>query len=917
MKTFLEEVVSEISSRHTINDQLILVVPSKRASLFLLQLFAKTAKKPCFAPTIYTIEEFVSHLSGVRYASNTVLLFELYHVYKSLKGNEADSFYDFSKWGGTLLQDFNEIDRYLIPPQKLFSYLGAIQETNHWSLNPDKTPMIEAYVKFWKSLEPLYNLFSEHLLSLQIGYQGLVYRKASEAIDSYVNQIADQSHVFIGFNALNTAESHIFQTLLSRNKADIYWDIDPVFLEDPIHDAGFFIRSYLKNWKSLSNKPLKGSEANYQSEKEINIIGIPKRVSQAKYAGALLHKLSSGGQTSQNSTAVILGEENLLNPMLNAIPPSISRLNITMGLPLSQTPVAGLFGEFISLYVNKQREGWYHKDLISLVAHPYIKGLFEKPEKVLASLNKKTRESNWVYIKASQLKEMDESEFPVFRLLFSEAFTTPVTLLKASIALTSALKERFDSKNDSVGLEYLSKMQTVLNEISTFIGKYEFIQDLKSFQSLFRELMSKETVDFYGKPLEGIQLMGMLESRNLDFETVIITSLNEGILPSGKTNSSFIPFDLKREFRMPTYKEKDAVYTYHFYRLLQRAKKIYLLYNTEPDVLQGGERSRFISQLLTEKRKEGSIHHYVAVPPIKLPVPVPNTVGKDVSVLEVLRTRAEVGYSPSALATYIKDPIAFYKKYVLRIRETEEVEENIAANTFGTIIHASLESLYAPLVGSLLRPETLKPLLADIPDVVREAFSKHYPNVTLDRGKNLIAFQVIQRYLENFIRDEIVACSRHQIKLLAVEEDIITPLKVPGLDFPIHLRGTIDRIERRDGVIRILDYKTGNATNSEVEITEWEEVVSDPKKSKAFQMMSYALMYHLKYPEETFEAGIIPFRNMDKGVFRLCYKSSGEGSGSKKDFTLTPAVLKAFREQLHQLLLTLCDLEIPFEAKEE
>ncbi len=910
MKSFLEEVVSEISARHVVNDKLVLVVPSKRAGLFLLQLFAKSTTKPTFAPTILTIEEFVSSLSGLSYAGNTQLLFELYRVYSEVQGQEAEAFHEFSKWGGTLLQDFNEIDRYLIPQKQLFSYLSAIQETDHWYLKPEKTPLIEAYLKFWDSLEPLYDRFSEHLTQLNIGYQGLVYRKASEAVGPYAKQ-SDSFHVFIGFNALNAAESAIVQTLFGEEKAEVFWDIDPVFLEDPIHDAGLFIRSYLKNWKHLSPDTLKTLSRTYHLPKKIRIVGVPRSVSQAKYVGTLLDKLTTEG--ALESTAVVLGDEHLLNPILNSIPPSLGSLNITMGLPLSQTPVASLFNEFISLYVNKQGRGWYHQDLLSLISHPYVKGLFQRPETTLGALDQRIKEKNWIYLERLQLlRTIDERDQEVFQLLFSDNYSAPISLLNASVLLIKALKEGQAPAGDALAMEYLAKMESIFNEIRVFLLKYTFITDLKSFQSLFRELMGRETMDFYGKPLEGVQLMGMLESRNLDFETVIITSVNEGILPSGKSHSSFIPFDMKKEFKMPTYKEKDAVYTYHFYRLLQRAKHVYLLYNTEPDVLEGGERSRLISQLLAEGRKEGSIEHIIASAQIKLPAPVQHLVGKDATVIEKLKLKAEKGFSPSALGTYIRNPIEFYKKYVLEIPEPEEVEENIAANTFGTIIHASLENLYSPWIGSRLEPDRLKARLPDIPGIVRDAFAKHYPDVSLDRGKNLIAFQVIQKYLENYLKMEIRACTHHQVELDAVEVELKIPLVFPELPFPIYLKGTIDRVDRLDGVLRILDYKTGTTKKSDVEVSSWEDLIQIPEKGKAFQMLCYALMYHHQHPEARFEAGIVPFRSLDQGIFQLRFKDQ-EGESNRT--TLEPDTLQTFKEQLKALLLRLFDLQVPFEER--
>ncbi len=914
MQSFLEEVVADIIQTQQISDDLVLVVPSKRAGVFLLQQFSKTTRKATFAPTILTIEEFVKQLSGIRYASSTQLFFELYNVYSTLHKEHAESFYSFSKWGNTLLQDFNEIDRYLIPPHEIFSYLSAVQETNHWYLQPNKTPMIESYIRFWKSLEPLYNMFKDHLTGLGIGYQGMVYRKAFENIEAYEKTIKEGSHYFIGFNALNAAESNIIQTLLAEQKATVYWDIDPYFLQDPIHDAGLFIRSYLKKWPYyVSNKP-KGPTSTYNSAKEIKIIGVPKNVSQAKYVGSLIGELNTKGRSALNSTAIVLGNENLLNPLLNSMPGNISNINVTMGYPVASTPAASLFSEFISLYVTKQDKGWYYNDLLSFVSHPYIQSLFKTPLKTTSALTKVIKEKNWIYIQPQQLPKLIKTDEEVIQLLFSEHFTSPVALLNACTNLLLSLRKYFTIEKDAITLEYLVQLHVVFNEMKGYMHKYDFISDLKSFESLYKELLAKETLDFYGEPLEGIQVMGMLESRNLDFETVVITSVNEGVLPSGKTNSSFIPFDLKKEFNLPTYKEKDAVYTYHFYRLLQRAKNVYILYNTEPDVLEGGEKSRFISQLVTDEKGEKNIMHYVASPTMELPLGEHEIVEKETAILTTLKERAEKGFSPSSLSQYIRNPIDFYKKYVLGIRDSEDVEEVIAANTFGTVIHSSMESLYKPFIGSRLSPEKLKALLPSIPKVVKEHFKEYYPNVSLNSGHNLIAYHVIQRYIEKYIISEIKECTHHSIELLALEEPFKTPIPVSGVSFPVFLRGTVDRVDKKDGVLRILDYKTGNAKVADVQITDWESLINDPEKSKAFQLLCYGLMYRNTHQPESFEAAIIPFRNLEEGLLTFAVKEST--GRSAKNTTISAETLDLFQQQLQQLIGEICNQHEPFTAKE-
>ncbi|NNE03867.1 MAG: PD-(D/E)XK nuclease family protein, partial [Eudoraea sp.] len=701
MRSFLEEVVDDIWKSNKRLDTLIMIVPSKRAGLFLLQYIAKTTKDTLFAPKIFTIEEFVEYLSGLKYASQTQLLFELYTVYRNTSSNNEDSFYSFSKWATTLLQDFNEIDRYLISSGKIFSYLSAIQETTHWSLQPEKTPLIKDYLKFWNTLEELYNKFQEHLLDQGYGYQGLVYRQACNTLETYLDKNKDQWHLFIGFNALNAAESKIIQALLSNNMGDIYWDIDPYFLKDTIHDAGYFIRSYKRNWRYYSNNKLKGLADTFLTKKDIEVIGVPKNVSQAKYVGTLLRDIQINKGSSLSQTAVVLGNESLLNPILNSIPAEISNINITMGYPLEKTPMAGIFYELMQLHLTRESRGWFYKDILAFLSHPYINTLLNTQEEQTNSVSNTIREKNWIYLTPSRLQQLPSLDSRIISYLFPETSVTPKILLQTFLQLIANLNDVFKEKEDRLVTEYLARFHALFLQLHEFLLKYDFISDLQSLQSIYKELIASETLDFYGEPLDGIQIMGMLESRNLDFETVIVTSVNEGILPAGKSNNSFIPFDLKSEFRLPTYKEKDAVYTYHFYRLLQRAKKVYLLYNTQPDVLEGGEKSRFISQLLTDENIQAAISQVVASPSNPGKDISIETICKDPDILKKFEVKAQEGFSPTSLTSYIRNPIEFYKKVILKIKESVHVEETIAANTFGTIIHNTMEDLYHPFIGKL------------------------------------------------------------------------------------------------------------------------------------------------------------------------------------------------------------------------
>ncbi len=914
MTSFLLEVLQNISQKHESFEDLIFILPSKRAGTFLRKSIANTSTKTAFAPEIYSIETFVEQISQLKYATNTQQVFELYGVYSKDNSKQKDNFFTFSKWAQTLLQDINEIDRYLIDSTKLFSNLSAIQEINHWSLQDEKTQMMQDYLSFWNNLEQLYADFNNALLLQNIGHQGLVYRQACDKIHDYIESTKSQKHIFIGFNALNTAEEFIIQTLLKETNSDIYWDIDSHFFNDHIHDAGLFIRQHANSWPYFKENEFKSIGDHFLKEKRIQITGVPKNISQAKYVGKLLDKLNNSATTSLVNTAVVLGDENLLNPVLHSIPQTINAVNVTMGYSLSKTTLSNLFTQFIELYLHRDKRGWFYQPILAFLSHPYIKELINNDEKeqqtTLASVIK---HNNWTHITVSKINQSNTTDVNL-AMLFHEAQPTTTELITYCLNIIETLKQKFITRKNDLSLEYLYRFHVLFTQIAELIAKYPFVNDLQSLQSLYKELLSSETVDFQGDPLKGLQVMGMLESRNLDFETVIITSVNEGILPSGKSNNSFIPFDLKKAIGLPTYKEKDAVYTYHFYRLLQRAKNIYIIYNTEPDVLEGREKSRLIAQLLTDSKISENISHTVLSPTITTETKKLDYIEKSNELLTLIKNHANKGFSPTSLSNYIRNPLDFYKRNLLHIDNLTAVEETVAANTFGTIIHDTLEEIYTPFIGKYLSADELSKVRVKIKPLVKRHFAKSYLDGDISHGKNLIAFQVATRYIENFLNIEIKDAKKHQIKIIGLEQNLRAELKVPGLDFPIALRGKLDRIDEKDGIIRIIDYKTGKVENKNVLIYNWKELTTEYDYSKAFQLLCYALMYNDIHSITNIEAGIISFKNLSEGLLKFGTKPTV--SSRQKDHQITQETLSLFREELTQLIIEICNPKIPFTEKE-
>ncbi|CAH8288027.1 PD-(D/E)XK nuclease superfamily protein [Mariniflexile fucanivorans] len=920
MTTFIFDVLKDLQNNNSNLSELTFILPSKRAGLFLKHQLHKVSNQTIFSPTIISIEEFVEDLSQLQSISNTELLFEFYNTYIQVtKKEDADSFEIFSKWAQILLQDFNEIDRYLIPQKNIFNYLSAIKdiENHHWSLEENQTKFIKNYLAFWNKLHSYYTHFSEQLLNKKIGYQGLIYREAVANLESYIEKNNKKQHVFLGFNALNTCEETIIQKLLQNNLAKVYWDIDTTFFNSDNHDAGLFTRQHHKKWPYFKTNPFNWITTNYSEEKNISTLGIPKNIGQAKQIGSLLKKLQQENPTLQN-TAVVLGDENLLTLVLNALPENIEALNITMGFPLKSIPLAWLFETLF--YIHKTpSNSFYYKDVINVMSHQFIRPLFNVEQVDYASKIIETIDANnIIYLTADRLKAIAPNSAGIIDLLFSNWGKTIDLALQNCFQLIINIKTCLDTNKTAnlLSLEYLFRFNELFNELSRLNTKYQHIKDISTLFSIYKELLSSETLDFQGEPLQGLQIMGMLESRVLDFETVIISSVNEGVLPSGKSNNSFIPFDVKLENKLPTYKEKDAVYTYHFYRLLQRAKNVYILYNTEADVLTGGEKSRFITQL--ELEKIHNINHQIIVPEVPIIEASLNTVYKTESLqIEIIKL-AEKGFSPSSLTSYIRNPIDFYQQKLLKIKEHDDVEETVAANTLGTVVHNTLEDFYKPLKGTFLKVEIIKNLKTQIEDKVTYHFKKEYKEGDITKGKNLIIFEIAKRYVSNFLDLELQDLKAgNQIKILDIEANNEISIDIPELNFPVKLVGKVDRVDEYNGMTRIIDYKTGRVDQNLVEIVNWEDITTDYKKySKSFQVLTYALMMQLsgdiKLP---MEAGIISFKNLSAGFLNFAKKDKA-GAYAKKDTLITQETIDNFTMELKQLILEICNPNIPFTEKE-
>ena len=905
MQTFLEETIDDLLQKHEDVSQLIIVLPSKRAGGFFKNYLRKQLKKTSFLPRIISIEEFVEIISDISIVDPAQLLLRSYQAYLhtgSIK--EKEDFESFSSWIRTLLNDFNEIDRYLVDPNRFFDYLGSIKSLEKWSMHNETTDLIKAYLSFWNSLPEFYENLKTSLLNDNLGYQGMVYRKAAEEVEHYLASKGKEPHIFIGFNALNRSEQTIFKELLETGSSDIYWDAEAHFFSERGHSASQFLKSYFTNWTYYqNNKPRLGE--NYTKEKKFTFVETQRNIAQAKYTGQLLNSMTS---EELSNTAIVLADENLLTPLLYSLPPNVGNVNVTMGISIENSPLS-LF--FSSLFHMQQSEAgrWYYKDVFRLLNNPIGKRLIPSAKSITTTIS----ESNYTYVSAEQLLDFSEAaDSENLKLIFTSWKCDADTALNNAIVILVKLKTLL--KEDPLELVTAFKLFKLIEGIKDQTSSFPYVKNIKSVAALFQESVRKETADIAGDAYEGLQIMGVLETRVLDFKNVILLSVNEGILPAGKSNASFITYDLKKEFDLPLFTDKDAIYTYHFYHLLHRAENIHLIYNSTSEGLNAGEMSRFLLQLESDRLPEHSIEHEVVTLPVHLKESTLQQITKTNRVVERIKAIAESGFSPSALTSYIRNPLDFYLSRILKIEEKDTVEETVDYNTLGTIVHNTLQAFYEPFVGQDLKEEELTKLYKSIEDEVRKQFGLVYRKGDYSKGKNLLIFEVAKKYVQNLIDLDLQEIrTGHRIRILQIETKMRIPIAVESVPFEVTIQGTVDRVDERDGVVRIIDYKTGMVSKSDLEIMDWDKLLEDYKYSKAFQVLMYAYIIQSQSEGPSSEAGIISFKNFNSGFLKFGIKTSLRGVSNNE---ISEDTLSRFEQILKKLISEICDADIPFIEKE-
>lgn len=936
---FLEKIAGKFLKEYGNNIyKLAFVFPTLRAGIYFRR-HIRNQMEPGAAiwePSIFSIKDFISCLSELTVSDPLDLIFELYTVYKKHVRDFPKEFGDFYPWGKMIISDFNEIDKYLLDTEKLFRTLKEFKAVED-IFKEEKSDIYNRYTGFWEDLGILHQEFNRLLKEKNKAYEGMVFREVAINIADIAERKSGKGRawawekvIFCGFNALTRAEETIIRHLVDKEKANIYWDMDRYFVEDTNQEAGYFFR---KNREMLEIEEPQWVEDQLSGQKDITVIGVQSKVSQAKVLGL---RLQESLQDPEN-IAVVLPDETLLFPVLNSLPESMDRVNITMGFPLQQTPVYSLFNAIIEMQLrlfeggatpsNGSGEGLYYKDIKRMLNHPYIKP--SAPKKI-ADFIKKIKKENWVYVKDEEiarfiedikkknLGDVKDEEIAPTSDLVKDLFKIRENSQQFIAFFQDLLMRihRLYTGNKpglfSIDYEYIYHFYTLLSRLKDSLKSTGSVLDIRTFRQLFTDIVKGSRIPFTGEPLEGLQIMGMLETRTLDFNNLFILSVNEGHLPPGKTQQSFIPFDVRQKIGLPTYKDRDALAAYHFYRLLKNSQNITLFYTTEVKGVEKSEKSRFIDQVLiefAEKNKNARVNHQIIDFAFETQDIKKISVKKTGKIVEILSRKS---YSTSSLLNYLSCSLKFYFTYILRLKEDEEVYESPDYKVIGHIIHKTLHQLYQPYCGkdspiSFKEIENIKKRIE--PELTR-TYKKELEAGDIHTGRNRIVFEVMKKFLENFFEKEKQNIGFKILMLERKIEGVDLGFSLDGTDHHVRLEGTIDRLDvTGDNVYRIIDYKTGRIDSLNLKSPDQLSGTEAVDRKEVFQLFFYRYLLKQSHPYEgEYRLGIYPFKKMyDELKFVKIDKSD----------IIDEALLENFEDILKKMFQEIFDLNIPFVQTEE
>ena len=847
MKTFLQEVARDLITKYR-NDlaHTAIVFPNKRAALFLNQELAKLSDGPIWSPSYVTISELFRQQSDLTIADPIKNLCVLYKAYTEKTGR-TETLDEFYSWGQLLLADFDDIDKNLADADKVFRNIRDLHELDtidyltesqkaelsrfFANFTGDSSVLKERFLSLWSKLYDVYSDFKAKLRAENLAYEGMLYRDVIEQ-NSIPNRY--DTYIFVGFNVLQEVEQKLFLALKKEGKARFYWDYDHYYLK-PTNEAGVYMNKWFDKFPNEFDADSDLYNC-FEQDKEVRYISAPTENLQARYISEWL--LENNRYQAGKRTAVVMCNETLLQTVIHCIPPEVDLLNVTTGYPLAQTPITSMVWQLIAL----QTEGYSVHErayrlqyLAHVLRHPYGKYLNIEAAQLLEEL--KIEKQYYVKVERTQLPYIGQKDLKALLTWLSDMVRTIAT--------------NGSESDDQLFQESTFRMYTLLNKLLELMNEGDLIADFVIFRRLFSQLIASTTIPFHGEPARGVQVMGVLETRNLDFENVLLLSCNEGNMPKGVNDVSFIPHFVRKAYGLTTIDNKVAVFSYYFHRLIQRAKNVTLLYNNSTQGTKTGEMSRFMLQLLVESKlsiKQWALQ--AGQEPMKLPTPV---ICKDEAVLKKLNRIAY--FSPTAINTYRSCELKFYYKYVAELLESDDSdEEDVDGRVFGNIFHCAAQLMYERLLpGSVITRENIEYVLktgksaqspatgnanVTLNDIVSEAFARELflqqPGSTKHpklNGLQLINQEVIEKFLRQLLRIDLRTAP---LRVIGHEFDVYKPitLDLNGKKKTVSVGGRIDRLDEiRLGTpyeqLRVVDYKTGNKKAGELKSV---EEIFDPKK---------------------------------------------------------------------------------------
>jgi hypothetical protein len=933
MKPFLQELAEKMITAHPKMDHLTFVFPNRRAALYFQNYLSSALTQPQWAPMMLSIEEYFKKKSDLLEPDRLTLIFKLYSVYGEVLQSD-ESFDRFYFWGEMLLRDFDEIDKYLVNARQLFTDLSKIKELdetfdyltdeqkrflqNFWMHFEEKPSMSkEQFLQMWKRLPEVYTRFTKSLKKESLGYEGMIHRDVAEKVRSNKTPVDASSIVFAGFNALTKAEEVLMVSMVEQG-ARVFWDADAYYVDSDLQEAGQFLRSYRKH-------PVLG--ATFDSDlpvlirdknKIVDVTGVPQRIGQAKLVGQEVRKVleSLPGKDlplELSRTVVVLPDESMLLPLMHSMSDELKDINVTMGFPLRHTPLFSLIDLIIEMQLKRRGQSFSHREVSAILGHPYVLAL--EGENAL-NAQQEIINKNRVFVQITDLQDGGHIFSMVFAVIEPEKATDYLLDIIRFLGASFTDKRTFDREYAYHFHQQVSRLHTVLKGSAKS-------PDWRGFQKLWRQVVLSLRVPFYGEPLRGLQIMGMLETRNLDFDHVFFMSANEGMLPASNRQGSYVPHAIRKAYGLPTFEQQDATYAYLFYRLLQRSERVSFYYNTEPDIVGNGELSRFVQQILIESKLD--INRKVLHNEVHVRAANKFEIAKSPLVLSQLEKYIKEDpnsnypqrLTPSSLNEYVECSLRFYLRHIAKLTEADEVEEDVDARTFGNILHNVAHWFYE----DLLKRGTAVVSEADLMDTdervsklidraFRELHHMEPDTPVVYEGQRVVVKAVAKTFIDKILEKD-KEYAPFEIRML---EEPFSEFITLRDGRKVRIGGKIDRADWKDGTVRLIDYKTGK------DDLNFESIAAlfthnQGRNKAAFQTILYAFVYQLHHSKDNdkLKPGLMNRKNLF-GNFEFGHKM---GFGSRSTLEDVRPLLLEFGSELHALVEELFDPSIPFRQTTE